>query len=71
MKSGTVEFWIEVPLQINYSPYKAERQTRTYPGCSAGIMVNYIKKPGEIKFNEIISKHTDEIKKACEEDLKE
>ncbi len=71
MKSGTVEFWIEVPIQIHYTPRPGERRTWEHPGHPVEFEIDHIEFPDGKKFNEIISKHTDEIKATCEEDLKE
>jgi len=68
MKGGKATYYMEIPIEVDYSCHKAERQTMDYPGCSAGITVDFIGFPGEEKLNEIVNKNASEIKEACLED---
>lgn len=68
---GVVEHWIEVPIEVHYSCYPEEKQTRHYPGVPAHIVVDFIKYPTSSEMGEIIDKHAKEIKEACEENERE
>lgn len=68
MKTGQITYYIEIPIEVSYSCHKAERQTMEYPGCEAGITVDFIGYPDDAKLNEIVDKNASEIKEACLED---
>ena len=68
MKTGTITYYIEIPVTIGYSCYPAEERTKHYPGCDAGCTVDYYGFPSENEISKMVDKDADSIKEACAED---
>ena len=71
MKSGQIEYYIEIPIRVNYTAYPEEPMTLTYPGCSACIEVDEMKYPSQEEIGKLVDNETDGIEMACWEDLEE
>ena len=71
MKTGQIEYYIEIPIRVSYTAYPEDRPTMTYPGCPAYIEVDEIKYPSPEEISRLVEKETDGIEMACWEDLEE
>ena len=54
--------FLEVEVEIDFDPQKAERMTWHYPGCPAHIEINEIKLPTA---DEVVKQYEQEIHDAC------
>ena len=69
MKSGTITYYVEIPVEIHYHLQPAERQTMDYPGCPEHIIVDIINAPIEDELYSLIGSHSQDIKDACMDDI--
>jgi len=70
-KSGTITYYIEVPVEVSYTRYPGERATMIYQGYPAHIEVDWIKYPTDSEMAGILEQHAERIREACFEDLEE
>lgn len=71
MKSGTITYYMKIPIKVIYSAHRAERPSLEYEGCPAHVTVDCVSVPKELEIYELLQKQADEIKEACLEDSKE
>ena len=69
MKSNTFQIYVEVPIEVSFTWYPAERQTKDYPGTTDHIEVDHIKYPGATEWGDIINANADRIEKESREYL--
>lgn len=70
-KSGTITYYLEIPVEVSYTWYPEERTTRHDPGYPSHIEADYIKYPTHSEMGEMLDKHAERIREACFEDLEE
>jgi len=68
MKSGKITYYIEIPIEVHYTCYKAERQTKDYPGSDAHCVVYCYGYPNNTAMQNIVDKEADKIKELCVQD---
>lgn len=67
MKSGRITYYMEVPVEVDYSIHPEEKQTMEYQGCPQHLVVDYIGYPSEETLSGLVDKNAGEIKEACME----
>ena len=73
MKTGEIEYWLEIPIKIKYEVHPAEKQTLTYPGCPAHIEIEDMVIPSKEEIAKLLDNASDEsrIESAIWEDWAE
>ena len=70
MKHGTITYYIEIPVQVDYHIYPAEKANRDYPGCPESIEYETTP-PTPEQIKKIILDDADGIEADCWEDAME
>jgi hypothetical protein len=67
---GEIEYYIEIPIRVNYSHHPAEPGDRYQPGTSDYITIDFYSYPHEPEIEKMIDERADRIKDACWEDYR-